>query len=187
MPSNSTSKSASDETATPHLPTSPSLSGESASRPIKAGRSYATDRPGLPLRHQILEPLVGFFRRRKSGELPHRPQLAAIAGRMNAAFIREFTRETRPRCRRCRPRCKADRPARGETPSNDFFRSAVFSKTFASVSASQRCFSASAVGNASLVSGVIISRCYPDINSNFNISANIPFRCSRCLSVVSSP
>ena len=39
IPSKRTSKSAKEETATPHLPTSPSESGESASKPIKAGRS----------------------------------------------------------------------------------------------------------------------------------------------------
>ena len=39
IPSKRTSKSARLDTATPHFPTSPSDNGESASNPIKAGRS----------------------------------------------------------------------------------------------------------------------------------------------------
>ncbi len=48
MPSKSASMSASDTTLTPHLPTSPSASGWSGSRPISVGRSKATLRPVPP-------------------------------------------------------------------------------------------------------------------------------------------
>ena len=48
MPSNSASMSASEVTLTPHLPTSPSDSGWSGSRPISVGRSNATLSPVPP-------------------------------------------------------------------------------------------------------------------------------------------
>ena len=48
MPSNSVSMSASDAMLTPHLPTSPSDSSWSGSRPISVGRSNATLRPVPP-------------------------------------------------------------------------------------------------------------------------------------------
>ncbi len=43
------SMSSSEDTATPHLPNSPSASGESESRPISVGRSKAIDMPVCPL------------------------------------------------------------------------------------------------------------------------------------------
>ena len=48
MPSNNASMSASVTTLTPHLPTSPSDSGWSGSRPISVGRSNATLSPVPP-------------------------------------------------------------------------------------------------------------------------------------------
>ena len=48
IPSNSCSMSASEATLTPHLPTSPSDSGWSGSRPISVGRSNATLSPVPP-------------------------------------------------------------------------------------------------------------------------------------------
>ena len=36
---------------------------------------------------------IGILGRRKSGKLPHRPELAAIAGRMNAAFVWKLARK----------------------------------------------------------------------------------------------
>ena len=48
MPSNSRSMSASETMLTPHLPTSPSDSSWSGSRPISVGRSKATLRPVPP-------------------------------------------------------------------------------------------------------------------------------------------
>src|SRR5919198_98389 len=39
---------------------------------------------------QRLVAFVGFFRRPEPGELAHRPELAAVAGRVNAAGIREL-------------------------------------------------------------------------------------------------
>jgi hypothetical protein len=53
MPSNSVSMSASDVTLTPHLPTSPSDSSWSGSRPISVGRSNATLRPVPPARNSV--------------------------------------------------------------------------------------------------------------------------------------
>ena len=97
MPSNSVSMSASDATLTPHFPTSPSDSSWSGSRPISVGRSKATLRPVPPAREQRLVALVGVFRRPEPGELPHRPELAAVAGGMDAAGVREHARD--PRCR----------------------------------------------------------------------------------------
>src|SRR3989304_3968440 len=47
IPSSSVSMSRSEETATPHLPTSPSESGWSGSRPPSGGRSNARERPPL--------------------------------------------------------------------------------------------------------------------------------------------
>ena len=48
MPAKRSSMSARVSTATPHLPTSPSASGSSESRPISVGRSKAVDRPSPP-------------------------------------------------------------------------------------------------------------------------------------------
>ena len=90
IPSNSVSMSASDATLTPHFPTSPSDSAWSGSRPISVGRSNATLRPGAAVRQQFLVAEVGLLRRPVAGELPHRPQLAAVAGRVDAAGVGEF-------------------------------------------------------------------------------------------------
>ncbi len=54
MPSNSTSMSAAESTATPQCPTSPADRGSSESRPISVGMSKATDRPVPPARSSIL-------------------------------------------------------------------------------------------------------------------------------------
>ena len=48
MPAKRSSMSARVSTATPHLPTSPSASGSSESRPIRVGRSNAVERPSPP-------------------------------------------------------------------------------------------------------------------------------------------
>ena len=92
MPSNSVSMSASDVTLTPHFPTSPSDSSWSGSRPISVGRSKATLRPVPPACEQRLVALVGVLRRAEAGELPHRPELAAVAGRVDAAGVGERAR-----------------------------------------------------------------------------------------------
>ena len=42
---------------------------------------------GAAGRQQSLVALVGLFRRPEPGKLPHRPELAAVAGRMNAASV----------------------------------------------------------------------------------------------------
>ena len=50
MPAKRSSMSARVSTATPQRPTSPSASGSSESRPMRVGRSKATDRPSPPAR-----------------------------------------------------------------------------------------------------------------------------------------
>ena len=45
---------------------------------------------GLALREQVLEALVGVGGGAEAGELPHRPELAAVAGRVDAARVREL-------------------------------------------------------------------------------------------------
>ncbi len=42
---------------------------------------------GRPCRQQLAVALIGVFWRPEPGELPHRPELASIAGGMNAARI----------------------------------------------------------------------------------------------------
>ena len=46
--------------------------------------------PGAAGLQQRLVALVGLFRRAEPGKLPHRPQLAAVAGRMDAARVGEL-------------------------------------------------------------------------------------------------
>ncbi len=55
MPSKRVSMSRSDVTATPHFPTSPRDNGWSGSRPIRVGRSKATERPWLPCSSRYLK------------------------------------------------------------------------------------------------------------------------------------
>ncbi len=90
MPSNSVSMSASDVTLTPHFPTSPSDSSWSGSRPISVGRSNATLRPVPPACEQRLVARVGVLGRAEPGKLPHRPELAAVAGGVDAARVGEL-------------------------------------------------------------------------------------------------
>src|SRR4051794_28284072 len=47
---------------------------------------------GLALAEEIMEAAIGFFRRRKTGELPHGPQAPAIHGFVNTAGVGEFAR-----------------------------------------------------------------------------------------------
>ena len=92
MPSNSRSMSASETMLTPHFPTSPSESSWSGSRPISVGRSKATLRPVPPACEQRLVARVGFLRRPEPGKLAHRPELAAVAGGMDAARVGKLAR-----------------------------------------------------------------------------------------------
>src|ERR1700754_3773895 len=55
IPSNNLSISASDETDTPQIPTSPSASGASASQPISVGISNAVDKPVCPCSSRYLK------------------------------------------------------------------------------------------------------------------------------------
>ena len=87
MPSNSRSMSARVTTLTPHLPTSPSESSwigiaSHQRRQIERDAEAAAARL-----QQALETLVGLFRRPEPRELPHRPEPAAVAGRVDAARV----------------------------------------------------------------------------------------------------
>ena len=53
---------------------------------------------GAAGRQQLPVARVGLLRRAEPGELPHRPQLAAVAGGVDAARVRELPRD-RPRSR----------------------------------------------------------------------------------------
>ena len=65
-------------------------------------RQIERDRkPGLALRKQIAEALVGIFGGAETGELPHRPEPAAMHGGMNAAGVGRFARK--PKLLRCIP------------------------------------------------------------------------------------
>jgi hypothetical protein len=46
---------------------------------------------GPPCRNQILVSLIGFLGCAEAGKLPHRPELAAVARRVNATRIRELS------------------------------------------------------------------------------------------------
>ena len=87
IPSKRTSMSARVSTATPHFPTSPF--GHRVVRVVAVeGRQVEGDgEAGLPLGEQVLEALVGVRRGAEAGELAHRPELAAIAGGVDAARV----------------------------------------------------------------------------------------------------
>ena len=92
MPSKSVSMSASDvdvDAALPHF----------AERQLVIGiashqrRQVEGDaQPGAAGGEQRLVALVGLLRRAEPGELPHRPELAAVAGRVNAARVGKLAR-----------------------------------------------------------------------------------------------
>ena len=52
---------------------------------------------GAARAQQVLVPRVGVLRRSEPGELPHRPQLAAVAARVNAAGVGELAGSPRSR------------------------------------------------------------------------------------------
>ena len=77
---------------TPHLP-------DFAERQLVIGiaphqrRQIERDaQAGAAGREQRLVALVGLFRRPEPGKLPHRPELAAVAGRVDAARVGELAR-----------------------------------------------------------------------------------------------
>ena len=76
--------------ATPSRPTSPSERGWSESWPIRVGMSNAVERPGLTVVEQVAEALVRLLGGAEAGELAHRPQAAAVHGRVDAAGEREL-------------------------------------------------------------------------------------------------
>jgi hypothetical protein len=85
--------------ATPHLPTSPRLSGSSESRPMSVGRSNAVLSPVFALvllvlaaSSRYLNRLVRVVGRAEARELPHRPQAAAVSLGVEPAGVRELAR-----------------------------------------------------------------------------------------------
>ena len=78
--------------ATPSRPTSPRLRGLSESWPIRLGMSKAVREPGLAVVEQVVEALVGLLGGAEAGELPHRPQAAAVHRRVDAAGERKLAR-----------------------------------------------------------------------------------------------
>ena len=88
MPSKSVSMSESDDTATPHLPTSPSESGWSGSSSHQ-GRKVERDRePSPAVLEQVLEAGVRLGGAAVPGELPHGPEPAAVHRLVDAARVR---------------------------------------------------------------------------------------------------
>ena len=57
---------------------------------VKRRQMEGDREPGLALRQEVLEPAVGVGRRTEASELTHGPELAAVAGGVNAAYIREL-------------------------------------------------------------------------------------------------
>ena len=90
MPSNSVSMSASDATLTPHFPTSPSDSGWSRIAAHQRRQIEGDAQAGAAGGEQRLVARVGVFRRAEPRKLPHRPQLAAVAGGVDAARVRKL-------------------------------------------------------------------------------------------------
>src|SRR3970282_480168 len=105
---NRVSMSSIESMATPTLPTSPVAIGSSESYPIWVGRANASERPVcprpgrqvdrdgkscLPLAEQVAVALVGFFGGTEAGVLAHRPEPAAIHGRLDTPGKRVFAAE----------------------------------------------------------------------------------------------
>ncbi len=90
MPSKRISKSSSEETATPSLPTSPRRHRVVGVVAHQRGHIEGGGEPGHALLEEVLEALVGVRRRAEAGELPHRPEPAAVHRRLDAAGEREL-------------------------------------------------------------------------------------------------
>ena len=82
--------SARDETATPHLPTSPRDSGWSGSRPMRVGRSKATESPPPPCSSRYLKRSLVWRGGAEAGELAHGPQPAPVHRLVDAAGVGEL-------------------------------------------------------------------------------------------------
>ena len=97
MPSNSVSMSASDvdaDAALPHFAERQLVVGIAAHQRRQIERDAQAGAAG---REQRLVALVGLLRRAEPGKLPHRPELAAVAGRVNAARVGERRPDRRGR------------------------------------------------------------------------------------------
>ena len=90
IPSKSRSMSASDMTLTPHLP---DFAERQLVVRVAAHQRRQVERhaqPGAAGLQERLVALVGFLGRPEPGELAHRPELAAVAGGMDAARVGEL-------------------------------------------------------------------------------------------------
>ena len=98
IPSKSRSMSASDMTLTPHFPdfAERQLVVRIASHERRQVERHA--QTGAARLQQRLVALVGFFGRPEPGKLAHRPELAAVAGGVDAARIRELARVVELAC-----------------------------------------------------------------------------------------
>ncbi len=89
MPSKSRSMSASETMLTPHFPTSPKRQLVVGVAAHERREVEGDAQPRAAGGEQRLVARVGLFRRPEPGKLPHRPELAAIARRVNAARVGE--------------------------------------------------------------------------------------------------
>ena len=89
-PSSRTSMSASELTATPQVPNSPSASGIVGVVAVERGHVVRDRQPGLAGPQQLVEALVRVLGRAEAGEHAHRPQPRPIAGAMDAARERRL-------------------------------------------------------------------------------------------------
>src|SRR5436305_7468186 len=61
---------------------------------VERGQMERGGESGLAVREEVLEPFIRLRRRAEAGELAHGPEAAAIAGRMDAARVRELAGES---------------------------------------------------------------------------------------------
>ena len=81
---------------------------------------------GRPCRQQLAVAVIGVFRHPEPGKLPHRPELALIAGWMNAARIGDTFRDRPARCRgRTVECCRGCRGVRSAGPRSSGMESCV--------------------------------------------------------------
>src|SRR4051794_38075952 len=92
-PESRSSMSASDETATPHVPNSPSASGVIGVVPVQRRHVVGDREPRLARVEQLAEPGVRVLGRAEPREHPHGPWTGPVAGRVDAPGERRLARE----------------------------------------------------------------------------------------------
>mgnify|MGYP003693560837 CR=1 FL=1 len=91
IPRKRISMSSSEEMGAPHFADFAFAQGVVGVVTHQRGQIERHRQAGLPLRQQIVVALVGLFRRGEAGELPHRPELAAIHVAMDTARVRKLS------------------------------------------------------------------------------------------------